>query len=304
MRASLSSGQLVSLVAVFVGVVALLIGSTWYLNRTEYRVLFSDLDRRRGGQGRRAPDGRQRRLPVAGRRTDHSRARRQHRHPSPAVCRRRHAEQRTHRLRDLRQGRVRPDRVPRARQLPASARGRTRAHHRHAVRGTGGPRAHRDAEGESLRRARAARQGLRRAHARGHAWPCAAGGSLHHEPGGCERRGPASRAGGHHRQHRPVPRPRRHRLGRRRHGRRGYRTPAEVRARHGDEGRRPARTRRGGRAGARQCLGAATRLVAGADQGGVRPVDRTAQRTDDDRGEQRREQWLALPVRRPTCPLP
>ncbi len=44
MRASLSSGQLVSLVAVFVGVVALLIGSTWYLNRTDYRVLFSDLD--------------------------------------------------------------------------------------------------------------------------------------------------------------------------------------------------------------------------------------------------------------------
>jgi flagellar M-ring protein FliF len=44
MRASLSNGQLMSLIAVFVGVVALLIGSTWYLNRTEYRVLFSDLD--------------------------------------------------------------------------------------------------------------------------------------------------------------------------------------------------------------------------------------------------------------------
>jgi flagellar M-ring protein FliF len=43
-RASLGTGQLVSLVAVFVGVVALLIGSTWYLNRTEYRVLFSDLN--------------------------------------------------------------------------------------------------------------------------------------------------------------------------------------------------------------------------------------------------------------------
>lgn len=43
-RASLSTGQLVSLVAVFVGVVALLIGSTWYLNRTEYRVLFSELN--------------------------------------------------------------------------------------------------------------------------------------------------------------------------------------------------------------------------------------------------------------------
>lgn len=44
MRASLSTRQLVSLVAVFVGVVGLLIGSTWYLNRTEYRVLFSDLN--------------------------------------------------------------------------------------------------------------------------------------------------------------------------------------------------------------------------------------------------------------------
>lgn len=43
-RAALGTGQLVSLVVVFVGVVALLIGSTWYLNRTEYRVLFSDLN--------------------------------------------------------------------------------------------------------------------------------------------------------------------------------------------------------------------------------------------------------------------
>lgn len=43
-RASLSTAQLVSLVAVFVGVVVLLIGSTWYLNRTEYRVLFSELN--------------------------------------------------------------------------------------------------------------------------------------------------------------------------------------------------------------------------------------------------------------------
>ncbi len=43
-RASLGTGQLVSLVAVFVGVVALVVGSAWYLNRTEYRVLFSDLN--------------------------------------------------------------------------------------------------------------------------------------------------------------------------------------------------------------------------------------------------------------------
>ncbi len=43
-RASLGTGQLVSLVAVFVAVVALVIGSTWYLNRTEYRVLFSELN--------------------------------------------------------------------------------------------------------------------------------------------------------------------------------------------------------------------------------------------------------------------
>lgn len=43
-RASLSTGQLASLVVVFVGVLALVIGSTWYLNRTEYRVLFSDLN--------------------------------------------------------------------------------------------------------------------------------------------------------------------------------------------------------------------------------------------------------------------
>jgi flagellar M-ring protein FliF len=43
-RASLSTGQLVSLVAVFVGVLALLIGSTWYLNRTDYRVLFAEMN--------------------------------------------------------------------------------------------------------------------------------------------------------------------------------------------------------------------------------------------------------------------
>ena len=43
-RAALGTGQLVSLVAVFLGVVALVIGSTYYLNRTEYRVLFSDLN--------------------------------------------------------------------------------------------------------------------------------------------------------------------------------------------------------------------------------------------------------------------
>jgi flagellar M-ring protein FliF len=43
-RAALSTGQLVSLVAVFVGVIGLLIGSTWYLNRTDYKVLFGDLD--------------------------------------------------------------------------------------------------------------------------------------------------------------------------------------------------------------------------------------------------------------------
>ena len=43
-RASLGTGQLASLVAVFVGVVALVIGSTWYLNRTEFRVLFSELN--------------------------------------------------------------------------------------------------------------------------------------------------------------------------------------------------------------------------------------------------------------------
>jgi len=42
-RASLSTGQLVSLVAVFVGVIGLLIGSTWYLNQTDYKVLFGDL---------------------------------------------------------------------------------------------------------------------------------------------------------------------------------------------------------------------------------------------------------------------
>ena len=43
-RAALSPGQLASLVAVFVGVTALLIGSTWYLNRTDYKVLFGDLN--------------------------------------------------------------------------------------------------------------------------------------------------------------------------------------------------------------------------------------------------------------------
>ncbi len=43
-RASLGTGQLISLAAVFVAVVGLVIGSTWYLNRTEYRVLFSDLN--------------------------------------------------------------------------------------------------------------------------------------------------------------------------------------------------------------------------------------------------------------------
>lgn len=43
-RASLSAGQQASLLAVFVGVTALVIGSTWYLNQSDYRVLFSDLD--------------------------------------------------------------------------------------------------------------------------------------------------------------------------------------------------------------------------------------------------------------------
>ncbi|AMY10438.1 Flagellar M-ring protein [Luteitalea pratensis] len=43
-RASLSTAQLISLAAVFVGVLGLVIGSTWYLNRTEYRVLFSELN--------------------------------------------------------------------------------------------------------------------------------------------------------------------------------------------------------------------------------------------------------------------
>ena len=43
-RASLGTGQLVSLAAAFVSVVGLVIGSAWYLNRTEYRVLFSELN--------------------------------------------------------------------------------------------------------------------------------------------------------------------------------------------------------------------------------------------------------------------
>lgn len=42
-RASLSTGQLVTLGLTFVAVVGLLIGSTWYLNTPEYRVLYSDL---------------------------------------------------------------------------------------------------------------------------------------------------------------------------------------------------------------------------------------------------------------------
>lgn len=43
-RASLSTAQQVSLAAAFFGVMALVIGSTWYLNQTEYRILFSDLN--------------------------------------------------------------------------------------------------------------------------------------------------------------------------------------------------------------------------------------------------------------------
>jgi len=43
MRASFSTGQLITLGLTFMGVVGLLIGSTWYLNAPEYRVLYSDL---------------------------------------------------------------------------------------------------------------------------------------------------------------------------------------------------------------------------------------------------------------------
>lgn len=43
MRASLTTSQLLTLCATFVGVVGLLIGSTWYLNSSEYRVLYSDM---------------------------------------------------------------------------------------------------------------------------------------------------------------------------------------------------------------------------------------------------------------------
>lgn len=42
-RARLSTSQLVTLGLTFVGVVGLLIGSTWYLNAPDYRVLYSDL---------------------------------------------------------------------------------------------------------------------------------------------------------------------------------------------------------------------------------------------------------------------
>src|SRR5690606_32762939 len=42
-RERLSTTQLVTLGVTFVGVVGLLIGSTWYLNAPEYRVLYSDL---------------------------------------------------------------------------------------------------------------------------------------------------------------------------------------------------------------------------------------------------------------------
>lgn len=42
-RGALTPMQLVSLAGVFVAVLGLLVGSTWYLNQTEYRVLFSDL---------------------------------------------------------------------------------------------------------------------------------------------------------------------------------------------------------------------------------------------------------------------
>jgi len=43
-HASLGTARLVSLAAVFVGVMALMIGTTWYVNRPDYRVLFSDLN--------------------------------------------------------------------------------------------------------------------------------------------------------------------------------------------------------------------------------------------------------------------
>jgi flagellar M-ring protein FliF len=43
MRASLATSQLVTLALTFVGVVGLLVGSAWYLNAPEYRVLYSDL---------------------------------------------------------------------------------------------------------------------------------------------------------------------------------------------------------------------------------------------------------------------
>ncbi|MBA2355719.1 MAG: flagellar M-ring protein FliF, partial [Acidobacteria bacterium] len=43
-RGSLSTAQMFSLGGVFVAVVGLLIGSTWYVNRTEYRVLFTEMN--------------------------------------------------------------------------------------------------------------------------------------------------------------------------------------------------------------------------------------------------------------------
>ncbi len=43
-HASLGTARLASLGAVFVGVMALMIGTTWYVNRPDYRVLFSDLN--------------------------------------------------------------------------------------------------------------------------------------------------------------------------------------------------------------------------------------------------------------------
>ena len=43
MRASLSPGQIATLGITFLGVVGLLVGSAWYLNAPDYRVLYSDL---------------------------------------------------------------------------------------------------------------------------------------------------------------------------------------------------------------------------------------------------------------------
>ena len=147
------------------------------------------------------------RLPPDQRRTRHRSPQGGRRPAAPQFLRRRKpSDVRPHRLRNLRPHGVRPDRVPRTGELPARARRRNRAHHRHALGSVERARPHRDGEGLAVRLARPARQGLRRPQVEEEPAARAGHDRGHHQSRGRQRRRPASRIGGAARQLRPPAR--------------------------------------------------------------------------------------------------